>query len=741
MEKIHFLEVKLALVVIFIFLIFNPTLSLSQENFKLNIPFSKIAPLSTTTLKGVGNHINVKIPIPERWKINRAILNFSYVNSTALLQSRSRLVVWLNQQPVAQITLNPQLPQGKVSVNLPVNLLKSGYNDLIFTVAHHYSLECEDPSSPELWTTIEFDRASFDFDIALKRLPENVSAIANFLFDSKMFGENEVNIIIPDKREETIELASIVASAVAWRFEFRNVKFSLSENIKKGVDNIILGNSEFIKAISDELINEKGSIIKIKTLKDDYYHALIILKGDTYEELKRAVYAFSSINFPFPQSQFLRLDNVSITPQIPPSGKGFLLPGYEYSFKDLGFFTTNFKGIGSKSQSMDFKIPSHIFFKPNSFISLKLNFSYGSGMKKDSALNIQINGKYVASIHLDNVKGGIIRNYLIDIPLTLFNPGFNQITFTAVLSPITGGYCEFIQTENLQLTIFEDSKILIPDVPSWTEMPNLSLFFIDGFPFSKPADFSNAAVLITDSDIETLSSAVNLIALSSQRAGYIPFKIKVSFDKEKVKDRNIIVIGKFSNIPDEYFKTTGIASRSSGSFVYYLVKYFDLNQSDFNVRLRTLIEKFLPIFKSKSTALHSKFEVKFSGKAQGRWIAIFQSESPHKSRNTIMIITSTEAEYLYDGIYALWEPSISAKVGGALTIFDPKFSEDTISSYSPQKYYYLGKMGFFSSLYAWIYANPLIFSFIMLIIMFLFAYFILRALKRFKRKRLKGSDK
>lgn len=66
----------------------------------------------------------------------------------------------------------------------------------------------------------------------------------------------------------------------------------------------------------------------------------------------------------------MKIDDVKISPQIPPSGKGVLLPGYEYSFKDVGFFTTNFKGVGAKSTSLDFKLPSYVFLKPNSFFYL-----------------------------------------------------------------------------------------------------------------------------------------------------------------------------------------------------------------------------------------------------------------------------------------------------------------------------------------------------------------------------------
>lgn len=738
MERIRIFKVNLILSMLFIIL--SSTNVYSQEGFKLNIPFPKLVPVNTTTLMGSSNHIKVKIPIPERWQVKSAVLNLSYVNSSALLQNRSRLVVWLNEHPIAQITLNPQLPQGKASINLPVNLLKTGYNELNFTVAHHYTLECEDPSSPELWTTLEFDKSSFDFDISLKKVPENLSAISDFLFDSKIFGKNEVNIVIGDKKEETLEMASIVASSIALRFEYRPVNFTISDSIKKGVDNVILGNGEFVKSLTGDVL-DKGSILKIINYSDDPYHAYIIIKGDNSDELQKAVYAFASLNFPFPKTKSMKIDDVKISPQIPPSGKGVLLPGYEYSFKDVGFFTTNFKGVGAKSTSLDFKLPSYVFLKPNSFLSLKINFSYGSGMRKDSTLNIQINGKYVASIHLDNIKGGLIRNYLIDVPLSLFKPGYNVITFTAVLSPLITGYCEFVQTENLQLTIFEDSKISIPSTPSWTAMPDISLFFIDGFPFSKPLDFSNTGVLITENDSDTLSSAINLIALSAQKAGYIPFKIKISYDKNKLTDKNIIIVGSFSKIPKEYLKGAGIQIQEGGSFVYYLVKHFEKGESSLNVKLRSFIGNIFPILKSKSEFTYSKSQISFSGKEEGKWAVISEFESPHKSRNTVLIVTASDTESLARGVNSLWEPSVSGKAAGALTVFDPQSPGETISSYYSDKVYYVGKMGFFSSLSAWIYAHPVIFTILIVIIILILAYFIYRALKNFKRKRVGESER
>lgn len=734
MEK--FKNFKKVLLITFAFSLILSLNAFAQENIKLSIPFSKVAPLRTTTLQGSSNYVKTKIPLPERWHLKKAVLNFSYINSTALLQGRSRLVVWLNNHPIAQITLNPQLPQGKVSVNLPVNLMKAGYNELNFTVSQHHTLECEDPASPELWTTIEFDNANFEFEYTLKRIPEDLSTVANFLFDSKILGESSVNIVIPDNKEDTVQLASVVASSIAMRFEYRPVKFTISDSVKKGVDNIVLGNEEFIRKTTGESISEKGSFVKIKTVPDDPTHALFILKGDNLDELKNAVYAFSSINFPFPRAHAVKVDEVKFSPKETKWGKSILIPGYEYSFKEIGFFTTNFRGIGAKAESLGFRIPSDAFLKPNSFLSIKLNFSYGSGMRKDSTLNIQVNGKYVASIHLDNIRGGYIRNYIIDLPLSLFKPGYNEITFTAVLTPLITGYCEFVQSENLQLTLFEDSKISLPSTPYWVEMPNLSLLFTDAFPFSKPSDFRNTGILMTEDSLENIQSAVNFVALLSQRAGYLPLGITISKSLEKLKDKNIIVLGTLSKVPEDILKASGLKIQSGGTFTYNIIKHFEKGETNFNAKLRYIISGIFPIFRSKSEGHYSKSQIKFSGKETEGWFALSQFESPHQSRKTFLLVTSPERESLEKGIKHLWDPAIYAKVSGSLTLFNTNSPEDSIASYSSGEYYYIGKMGLFSSLNAWIYAHPILFTIIMLLMVLILAYILYGMVKRFRRKRL-----
>jgi len=106
----------------------------------------------------------------------------------------------------------------------------------------------------------------------------------------------------------------IAASGISLKFEYRPVNFTVSQNIKNGVDNIVIGDSIFIKELTGDLFPDKGAYIKIKALTNDPYHAIIILKGDSTKEIKKSALAFASVNFPFPKTSSMKVENVKITP-------------------------------------------------------------------------------------------------------------------------------------------------------------------------------------------------------------------------------------------------------------------------------------------------------------------------------------------------------------------------------------------------------------------------------------------
>ncbi|MGR3218635.1 MAG: cellulose biosynthesis cyclic di-GMP-binding regulatory protein BcsB, partial [Candidatus Anammoxibacter sp.] len=203
----------------------------------MEIELYKLAPVDTIQLICATAEYSLTISIPERWQVKKAILNFGYVNSASLLKSRSRLLIKMNGYPLAQIKLNPVVPEGEAKISIPATLMDPGFNTLSFKVFQHYTYDCEDFCAPELWTILKLKDATLYIEYDLKPVPLRMSAVADFLFDPKVFPHGAVNIITEDMSDEIITMAGVIASGISLRYEYRQVLFSMSKEIKPNYDN------------------------------------------------------------------------------------------------------------------------------------------------------------------------------------------------------------------------------------------------------------------------------------------------------------------------------------------------------------------------------------------------------------------------------------------------------------------------------------------------------------------------
>ena len=108
------------------------------------IPLQKLTSHSMLKLKCIVDEKSIAIPIPERWDVKKVILNLHYISSISMIDDQSQLVIKINDIPIGQVKLNPLTPDALVTVNVPVQYLKQGYNKLSFAVAQHFFMEgCE----------------------------------------------------------------------------------------------------------------------------------------------------------------------------------------------------------------------------------------------------------------------------------------------------------------------------------------------------------------------------------------------------------------------------------------------------------------------------------------------------------------------------------------------------------------------------------------------------------------------
>ncbi|WP_460177928.1 cellulose biosynthesis cyclic di-GMP-binding regulatory protein BcsB [Thermodesulfovibrio hydrogeniphilus] len=729
----------LTIFLILLALIVNP---ISANAEKISIPLSKVVYVEPVTLKGISNSYSLKLPFPERWNITSAELELEIINSISLIENRSQLSIWFNNKPIGQVRLSNKLPEGKMKIKIPVNLIKPIYNELVFKVAQHSQEFCEDPAAEELWTTLFFDRAVLNIDYTQKEIPMLLSSIDEFLFDDKIFPSYAVNLVVENFNDENILSAMKTASAIALRLKYRPVQFQIGKEIKNDMDNVIIGTNQFTRKLLGERITADG--ISILSHPQGQKYAVVALSSDDRKKLNYLIESFSFIDFRFIKMPAIKVETISNYTSKKSPMTNFLQLGKVYLFKELGYKTRMLKGIYAGSVDLEFNMPSEAFLKPNDFLTILLNFSYGSGMRPSSMINISVNGKFIQPISLDNSKGGYIKDYVIKIPMTDFKKGYNKISFIPVLTPQSQDPCAFVQTENLLLTIFDDSKIVVPNVDRWVAMPDLKLLFANGFPFIKTTN--NALVLLEKSESE-ISSALNLIGALTQKAESPFVNINIISNPDKI-DGNALIIGNFEKLPEK-IKSKVPFKNSEGYVLSNALTDTKRKLKSWEYRAIQLFSKILPVDFSEEFLrydIQGEREIaNFSGFMDKNWALLTEIESPWKNGKTILILTSYDHETLKKSSYLLINPSVQALVDGNTVLLNPEADIESekfkfIISAKHGDRYYIGRLGMINSLSYFVYKHPYITIVTLLITFILFSFLLFKLLKGIMKLRLKKHE-
>lgn len=676
----------------------------------LSIPLTQFSIVGKPLMQGKAADFRVSVPISQRWDVASARLRFAYVNSTGLLGERSRLIVRFNDQVLAQVDLLPESPEGMVTVPIPTTLLKPRFNELQFAVAQDYDDLCTDPGNPILWTHVSVERAFLDVAYALRPVPLYLSSIADLLFDPKQFNEISVHLVVPDYSPETLSLAAIAASGTTMRFEFRPVNFTLSQDLRQGVDNILLGEHAFISGVLDrfERSAPDGELAIMalpgpapalpleeedaqrERFADDLTRVAIILSGADSAGVRRSVEAFSLLSFPLPDAPGMDVGSLSIPEITREMGKRLIVPGYSFSFAQLGAATHTFAGMYPIPEHLAVRLPSDVLLPGNLFAKLSLHLAYGAKMREDSVVNIHLNDRFIAGVPLGDPDGGRYGGYQIHIPMYYFKPGLNTFTFEPILTPLVTGHCTLIQLKNLFVTLFADSTLSFPELDHWAEMPDLALFMADGFPLTKWPDWREAAIVIPQDDPLSAAAAVNIAAMISQKTGIPPYQVR--FMHQPPQDAlDILVVAPYPAIAPEILRATPMAPRLSYPWQASLQGVRDQSLFWWNRILADIFPerpRTVPLPSVHAEALERLV-------MSGEKLLLMQSLSPYAAMRTLMVATARTPEDLLQGAYALSDPSLQGQTQGNVLLADINDLEAGVRAQHSGERYFVGELGTF----------------------------------------------
>lgn len=682
------------------------------------VPLQKLTALPAIELRCINGSQSISIPIPLRWNVKAAVLTLRYSVSNNLIGEVSQMIVKVNGEPVAQTKLTPQAPNVEVGIDIPVTLLKPGYNELSFHVSQHYSRQqCEPPCAPDLWTNISVAESYLQIDYELKPIPLKLGAASAMIFDPTQFPEMGVHIVTENIAPETATLAAIVASGIARRFDYRKVKFSVSREIVPGMDNVLIGSRRFAQALLQpngvELPVGDGGLLKLLHLPDkengwDERHALVVLADDRPAALKVAAETLANMSLPYPDTDQMYALGFSMPDVSMYAGRHVLTSDKVYDFKTLNLPTHTFRGLNAESVELSFRLPADFLIKQNHYAKLSINFSYGAGLKQNSAINISVNGKELRAIHLDSGSGNFIDGYKIDIPTYVFKPGANTISFSPSLNTL-GGLCETLQTDGLFVTIYENSTLYFPPMPHFVELPKIELFALNGFPFTRWPDGYETLVYVPKADDVSVAAALNIVGMITQRNGFPLFGTQVTFTEPKDWGGEILVVGRADAIPRRFMEAAPMKLADTVSVPYPTIRSWNAEAS-------------IAYSRQKSTL----------GPGTG---IVMEFESVYKQGRSILVITSQDDEGLAALGDAMLDPGVQGGITGDLAVIDLSNPKYPVTSLRVGKPYSTGNKGDISLLDSFLYSNIYVFYGLIATVIVLLSLLAYWGLRRFRAKR------
>lgn len=668
----------------------------SAETIK--IPLQKLTAAPALEMRCISGGQNLSIPIPERWKVGKAVLRLHYTVSNNMLGDLSQMVVRVNGELIGQLKLDGQAPGVAHDVEIPVRFLTPGYNTLTFQVAQHYNRnQCEQPCAPDLWTNISVADSSLQLDYEMKPIPLRLGEVTKWIFDPKQLPEASVNMVADTSTQEATTTVGIAASGIARRFDYRKVKFSHSPDIKPGVDNILIGTSAFVSGVLTKYgIRQdaySGGLIRVLYVPKsdggkDGLHALIVVAGEKPAALKVAAETFANMSLPYPGTEELHAYEFSMPDISMYSGRDELVPDKLYQFSTLGMSSSTFQGLNGKpgkkdfngnASELNFRLPSDFMIKQNQYAKLVLNFSYSSGLRQDSELSIALNNEPVRDIHLDSSSGNYIDGYHLDLPTYLFKPGNNVISFKPYLNTVRQ-VCDVSITEGLFVTIFGNSTLYFPPMPHFVGMPRLDLFTLNGFPLTRWPDGYETLVYLPQHDSGSIDTALNLIGMITQKNGFPLFGTRIAYVEPKDWKGEMLVIGEAAAIPKSIMTHAPLQPDGIADVPYPVSRGWD---SEISIAL------------SKQQG----------GLGAGTGLLMEFESKNEAGRSVVLATAQTENDLLLLGD-ALLSPGIQNSVTGNVALVELNAPEYTVTSLSVGKKYTTGNKGDASWVEAFLYGNP-----------------------------------
>lgn len=498
------------------------------------------------TINGVIGSTERFFNVSQNWDVKDLKLNLVYTKSELLDVNYSTITVFINGEPVSSKRLDGNRKyQDKWQVNIPKELVKSGYNSISIKAYKTISDKiCRDDSNTANWLVVH-KQSDIELKYALKDNSNEIKDYASVFANIGNEAYIDTTFVLPDKYNSN-ELSSVMNLSLNMGQKLKGDKFKLDvklkSNLKEYNKNIIyIGgtndtSTDFLNFLSDDEKNQAKNKAVIKQVISPFNKEkrMILIISDNGKALKNATKLICNNELlnELNSSSFI-IDETKDVSDIKKEIKNKL------TLNDLGYNDFLLKGPFSQETNFDVSIPKNKISTAGSILNLKFRYAKNLDFER-SLITVYVNDKPISSkkLSLEKADNDILE---VNLPTDVLGKNYYKIkvVFNLELKDLM---CVTRDTDSPWAYILDSSFI------KFDFKDNDSLNFKSyPYPFIDNQQANDINVVVSKNlNSSDLSNIANIIGNMGRDAVYNTGNLNVLTDSEFLntnKKGNLIVIG------------------------------------------------------------------------------------------------------------------------------------------------------------------------------------------------------
>ena len=552
-------------------------------NFDNIFSLADVGVPDTIVLRGVDAYHTVPFSVPQTEVIKTATMHLRYHFSPGLLPDISHLKVSLNgtlfatlpvttrpmslssdlspeaktaESQVLNVTRNENNALLEATLTLPADMLVH-QNELTFEFIGHYTFQCEDPSHSTLWSHVD---TSSTIELAGSLLPlhNDLSLLPLPFYDSSVNLHPSISIVfLSPPSPKSLRAAGIVASYFGILTDYRPVHFQVSFGTIPAGNAIVLGESAADLPAALNVTSSSGPTIAMRTNPVDPYSKLLVLTGDSPDDLVTASEVLVL------QRDLLQGDQErgvlkpgSLADRAPDDAPRWLSTERTTTIGDIAN-SGDIEGDGSVPVSAYMRVPPDLCLqqcgsRPN--LSYHMAYRYnGIPLANESTLQVYMNSAYVSSTPMPHTeKASAVLDTVVPVPVVDMRPFSNSLMMKFVFQIAKKGRCQDTAPLNLRGAVLKNSYLDIDGIPHLAVMPNLEIFANAGYPFTRKADLADTSVVLPDVPaVDEIEMYLTFMGHFGAQTGYPVLNVSVTnaAGMQKGSGKDYLVLGTVDDQP------------------------------------------------------------------------------------------------------------------------------------------------------------------------------------------------